>query len=74
VGVHEDFYIKLGRKFPHSWCETGVKQPAISRLEKRSDMYVSHLREVIEAMGGELEITARFNGNEVKITNFDFIQ
>jgi transcriptional regulator with XRE-family HTH domain len=51
-----------------------VKQPAISRLEKRSDMYVSHLREVVEAMGGELEITARFNGNEVKITNFDFIQ
>ena len=51
-----------------------VKQPAISRLEKRSDMYVSHLREVIEAMGGELEITARFNGSEVKISNFDFIQ
>jgi len=51
-----------------------VKQPAISRLEKRSDMYISHLREVVEAMGGELEITARFNGNEVKITNFDFIQ
>ncbi|MBE9043581.1 XRE family transcriptional regulator [Pleurocapsales cyanobacterium LEGE 10410] len=51
-----------------------VKQPAISRLEKRSDMYISHLREVIEAMGGELEITARFNDNEVKITNFDFIQ
>ena len=51
-----------------------VKQPAISRLEKRSDMYISHLREVVEALGGELEITARFNGNEVKITNFDFIQ
>jgi DNA-binding XRE family transcriptional regulator len=51
-----------------------VKQPAISRLEKRSDMYISHLRQVVEAMGGELEITARFNGNEVKITNFDFTQ
>ena len=51
-----------------------VKQPAISRLEKRSDMYISHLREVIEAMGGELEITARFNDNEVKITNFDFVR
>ena len=51
-----------------------VKQPAISRLEQRSDMYISHLREVIEAMGGELEITARFNGSEVKITNFDFVQ
>jgi predicted transcriptional regulator len=51
-----------------------VKQPAISRLEKHSDMYISHLREVIEAMGGELEITARFNGQEVKITNFNFAQ
>lgn len=49
-----------------------VKQPAISRLEQRSDMYISHLREVIEAMGGELEITARFHDSEVKITNFDF--
>lgn len=51
-----------------------VKQPAISRLEKRSDMYISHLREVIEAMGGELVITARFAHSEVKITNFDFVQ
>lgn len=51
-----------------------VKQPAISRLEQRSDMYISHLREVIEAMGGKLEITARFQDHEVKITNFDFVQ
>ena len=51
-----------------------VKQPAISRLEQRSDMYISHLREVIEAMGGKLEIIARFDDSEVKITNFDFIQ
>jgi DNA-binding XRE family transcriptional regulator len=49
-----------------------VKQPAISRLEKRSDMYISHLREVIEAMGGKLEITACFPDHQVKITNFNF--
>lgn len=47
-----------------------VKQPAISRLEKRTDMYVSHLRQVIQAMGGELEIVARFADYEVKINNF----
>ncbi len=47
-----------------------VKQPAISRLEKRTDMYVSHLRKVIEAMGGELDIIARFPEGEVKIDNF----
>ncbi len=47
-----------------------VKQPAVSRLENRTDMYVSHLRQVIEAMGGELSITARFPDGEVKIKNF----
>ena len=51
-----------------------VKQPAISRLEQRSDMYISHLREVIEAMGGKLEIVASFGDRKVKITNFDFVQ
>jgi uncharacterized protein YkvS len=48
-----------------------IKQPAISRLENRTDMYVSHLREVIEAMGGELKITAKFPDLEVTITNFE---
>jgi transcriptional regulator with XRE-family HTH domain len=47
-----------------------VKQPAVARLEKRTDMYVSHLRKVIEAMGGELNIIARFPDGEVKIDNF----
>jgi transcriptional regulator with XRE-family HTH domain len=47
-----------------------VKQPAVARLEKRTDMYVSHLRKVIEAMGGELDIIARFPDGEVKIDNF----
>lgn len=51
-----------------------VKQPAISRLEQRSDMYISHLREVIEAMGGKLEIIASFDDRQVKITNFNFSQ
>jgi predicted transcriptional regulator len=47
-----------------------IKQPAVARLEKRTDMYVSHLRKVIEAMGGELDIIARFPEGEVKIDNF----
>jgi ribosome-binding protein aMBF1 (putative translation factor) len=50
-----------------------VKQPAISRLEQRTDMYVSHLRKVIEAMGGELDIIARFPEGEVRIDNFSGI-
>jgi transcriptional regulator with XRE-family HTH domain len=51
-----------------------VKQPAISRLEQRSDMYISHLREVIEAMGGKLDIIATFDDRQVQITNFNFSQ
>jgi hypothetical protein len=47
-----------------------VEQPAVAKLEKRTDMYVSTLRRFIEAMGGELEITARFREHHVKIKNF----
>lgn len=45
-------------------------QPSVSRLERRTDMYVSTLRSYIEAMGGELEITARFPDGTVRITQF----
>lgn len=47
-----------------------IQQPAVSRMEQRTDMYISHLRQVIEAMGGQLEIVARFPDGEVKISNF----
>lgn len=33
-------------------------------------MYISTLRAHIEAMGGELEIVARFSEGEVRISNF----
>ena len=47
-----------------------VEQPAIAKLEKRADMYVSTLRRFIEAMGGELEVIARFPDHAVRIRNF----
>jgi transcriptional regulator with XRE-family HTH domain len=47
-----------------------VKQAAVSKLERRADMYVSTLREFISAMGGELEITARFPDGSVRINQF----
>ena len=47
-----------------------VEQPAVARLEKRTDMYLSTLRRFIEAMGGELEIVARFADHAVRIKNF----
>jgi predicted transcriptional regulator len=48
----------------------GVGQAAVAKLEKRTDMYVSTLRRFIEAMGGDLEIVARFPGHSVTIKNF----
>jgi DNA-binding XRE family transcriptional regulator len=47
-----------------------VQQPSIARLEKRTDMYLSTLRSHIEAMGGRLEVIARFPEGAVKIGNF----
>lgn len=38
----------------------GVQQGAISKLERRTDMHVSTLRGLVQAMGGELDIIARF--------------
>ena len=50
-----------------------VQQPAIAKMEQRTDMYISTLRSHIEAMGGELEIVAKFPDGSVKISNFSQI-
>jgi predicted transcriptional regulator len=47
-----------------------VNQPAIAKMERRTDMYVSNLRSYIEAMGGQLKIVAEFPEGDVAITNF----
>ncbi|MEK6789042.1 MAG: XRE family transcriptional regulator [Pseudomonadota bacterium] len=47
-----------------------VQQPSIAKLERRTDMYLSTLRSHIEAMGGQLEVVARFPDGAVKISNF----
>jgi DNA-binding XRE family transcriptional regulator len=38
----------------------GVRQDTISRLEKRSDMLLSTMRQYVESMGGQLELVAKF--------------
>ena len=38
----------------------GIGQEGISRLEKRSDLLISTLRDYVEAMGGELRLVAEF--------------
>jgi hypothetical protein len=42
----------------------------VSRIEKRTDMYISTLRAVIKAMGGDLDIVARFLDGCVRINQF----
>lgn len=54
--------------------ELHVKQSAVSKLERRADMYVSTLREFVRAMGGELEITARFPEGAVRINQFEDVE
>lgn len=51
-----------------------TKQANISRLEQRTDMYISTLRSYIEAMGGQLDIIARFPDGEVHINQFKEIE
>ena len=48
----------------------GVNQAAVSKLERRADMYVSTLQSFVKAMGGELKITARFPEGTVEINQF----
>jgi len=47
-----------------------IQQPSVAKLEKRTDVYISTLRAHIEAMGGELEVVARFPEGAVRITTF----
>lgn len=47
-----------------------INQAAVSKLERRTDMYLSTLRGYIEAMGGKLEIIARFPDRAVRIMQF----
>ena len=48
-----------------------VEQAAISKVENREDMYVSTLREYIRALGGELQLVAKFPDAEIKVHNFE---
>jgi len=46
----------------------GVSQAEVSKMERRTELYVGTLRKFIEAMNGELVIAARFaDGVEVPI-------
>ena len=54
--------------------ELHVRQANVSKIERRTDVYISTLRSYVEAMGGELEITAKFPQGTVKIRQFETIE
>ena len=49
----------------------GVNQGEVSKIEHRTDLYLSTLSEYVEALGGTLEIRAVFPDHEVRITQFE---
>lgn len=54
----------------HLAQEMNQSQSAISRLERRTDMYLSTMRRYVRALGGELEIIARFPEGSVRVDQF----
>ena len=52
----------------------GVNQAAVSKMERRTDMYVSTLQDFVKAMGGELTITARFPEGVLEISQFEAVK
>ena len=48
-----------------------INQGAVSKMEKRTDMYVSTLRNFIQAMGGQLQVKAIFPEGEIQIEQFE---
>ena len=51
-----------------------IKQASVSKMESQTDMYISTMRKYVEAMGGELEIIAKFPDGNVKVDNFKSLE
>lgn len=47
-----------------------VEQASISKMERRTDMYVSSLSQYVRALGGELKLVAAFPDQEIQLHQF----
>ena len=45
----------------------GTSQARVSQLENQTDLYLSTLKRYVEALGGELEVSAVFDGERFEI-------
>lgn len=48
-----------------------ISQSNVSRLEHRDDILLSTLRQVVEAMGGELKVEAVFPDGGVRLSRYE---
>ena len=69
--VHSEIHVRAGKSQRQVAEVLGIKQPSLSKLEKQSDMQISTLRRIVNALGGELEVVARFPEGTVKIDQFN---
>jgi DNA-binding transcriptional regulator YiaG len=44
-----------------------VAQPTLAKIEKQPDMQIATLRKVVRAMGGDIDLIARFPGAAVRV-------
>ena len=64
--------LRRARRFTQDELASAMRtsQSEVSKLEQRTDTYVSTLRSYVRALGGELDIVARFPDGEVRISQF----
>lgn len=68
--------LREARKLTQTQLATTLRidQGSVSKMERRTDMYVSTLRSYVEAMGGHLQIRAIFPDGQVEIGQFHGIE
>ena len=64
----EELRVALGLGQEQVAQRLDVQQPAVSKPTSRNDIRISTLRDLIEAMGGELHVTARFPDRSVDLS------
>ncbi len=48
----------------------GIKQASLSKLERQDDMRISTMQKLLQSMGAELVLVARFPDEDVQISQF----
>lgn len=55
-------------------AQLGVGQDSVSRLEQRSDMLLSTLRDYVAAMGGRIRLVAEFKNAAIEISGLGMLE